>query len=264
MPADTIPGTVTTIKSSDVFYGKQHLLPVDAEALMIPLETGTVNDWMLPVIILGLLFFIIAWYYFSSRIKLHMKAVFSWRFFHLVDKEGSFFKETPNYLLFGNFLLTISLLIYQTLQYYDLLMQWVPEQAVSEFAMILLGLTLFYPLKLILISFLAWVFATPRASYLYFENIFLMNNFLGLLILPLVFYNAFNPYYELLLLMWATLIAANIYKLIRGAYIANRESGFSVYYLFLYLCAVEIAPLFVMGKAVATHLPGFAGVIASY
>ncbi len=264
MQADTIAGAEKSIMSSEAFYGAPHNLSADTIEGMIPVEKGMLNDWMLPVIIFGLLCFSIAWYYFSPRVKQNLKAVFSLRVFSLVDREGSFFREAPTYLLFGTFLLNISLLLYQTFQHHKFLLQLTIEHPEAEYAMTLLALILFYPLKLGIISFLAWVFGTARASYLYFENIFLVNNFVGLLILPLVFYNAFNPSRELLLLMWGAIIAMNVYKMIRGAYLAKRESGFSAYYLFLYLCAVEIAPLFVMGKAVATYLPGITGVIVSY
>ncbi len=264
MPADTIPGTATTIKSSEAFYGNPHLLPVDAEGVMIPLENGTLNDWMLPVIIFGLLLFSIAWYNFAPRVKQSMKATVSLRFFYLVHKEGTFFRETPTYLLFGNFLLTASLLVYQSLQYLALWSQWTTVHPLVEYALLLLALLLFYPLKLGMIRFLAWVFGTQQASHLYSENLFITNNMLGLLLLPLVFYNAFNLSAWLVFFMWIMLIIIYVFKVIRGAYLANRESGFSVYYLFLYLCAVELAPLFVIGKAVTIYLPGIAGVIVSY
>ncbi len=264
MPADTTSGTVTTIKSSEAFYGTPHLLPVDAEGVVMLVENSTLNDWMLPIIILGLLFFSVAWYYFSPQIKQNLKAVFSWRFFYLVDKEEPFFRATTTYLLFGSFLVAISLLIYQTLQFFDLCFHLMTGHPVLEYAIILLSVLLFYPLKLLLVSFFAWVFSTARASYMYFVNIFMVNNLFGLLLLPLVFYNAFNPSKELLLLMWGLWLIFNVYKVIRGAYMANRESGFYAYYLFLYLCAVELAPLFVIVKAVAIYLPGIAGVIISY
>ncbi len=263
MPAETIPGTVTTIKSSEAFYGNPHLLPVDAEGVMIPVENGTLNDWMLPVIILGLLFFSIAWYNFSPRVKQSMKATVSLRFFYLIDKEGTFFRETPTYLLFGNFLLTASLLVYQSLQHQDVWPQWMSGQPVAEYALLLLALLLFYPLKLGMIRFLAWVFGTHRASHIYSENLFMTNNMLGLLLLPLVFYNAFNLSAWLLFFMWVMLIIIYVFKVIRGAYLANQESGFSLYYLFLYLCAVELAPLCIIGKAVIIYVPDVTGIIVS-
>ncbi len=264
MQADTIPCVDHSIRSSEAFYGTPHFLPADINEGIILIEHSTVNDWMVPVILLGLLFFAIAWYYFSPRITQNLRAAFSLRLFNLADKEGSFFREAPTYLLFGNFLLIISLLLYQTLQHFDLVSQWITEHPFYEYALILMALLLYYPLKLAFVGFLAWVFGTQRATYLYFENIFLTNNFIGLLLLPLVFYNAFNTSYELLILMWGIMITVNVFKAIRGAYLANRESGFSVYYLFLYLCAVEIAPLLIIGKAVTAYLPGITGVIISH
>ncbi len=264
MQADTIPCVEHSIRSSEAFYGAPHYLPADINRDMILIENATVNEWMLPVVMLGLFFFTVAWYSFSPRIKQNMQAVFSSRFFNLVDKERSFLLETPTFLLFVNFLLTLSLLMYQTLQFYDFLLISTTKHPVFEYAVILLAVILFYPLKLMLIGFLAWVFGTQRASYLYVENMLLANNFIGLVLLPLVFYNAFNPALELLILMWGIIITINVYKMIRGAYLAHGESGFSTYYLFLYLCAVEIAPLIIIGKAVTTYLPGISGGIVSY
>ena len=264
MQADTLSGVEHSISNSEAFYGDPHFLPADLNRGMILIENGTVNDWMLPLILLGLFFFTIAWYNFSSRTKQNLQAVFSLRFFNLVDKERSFFQEAPTYLLFGNFLLIISLLLYQTLQHHDHLLPWVSEHPVYEYVFIFGAVLLFYPVKLAFIRFLAWVFATTRATYLYFENILLVNNFMGLLFLPFVFYNAYKPSVELLILMWGAFLAINVYKVIRGAYLSNSESGFSLYYLFLYLCAVEIAPLFIIGKAVTAYIPGITGIFASH
>jgi hypothetical protein len=64
----------------------------------------------------------------------------------------------------------------------------------------------------------------------------------------LLYTNAYNPGTTGLYLAWALLVIINIAKMIRGAVIGYTQAGFSVYYLILYLCAIELAPLLIFAK----------------
>ncbi len=240
--------------SSDVFYGVPHFLHTEG-ALAVHIRHDTQSQtWMIIPLIAGLFLISTALFHFSQGVSLSLRGVLGLRFFYLIDKEESLFRETYTYLLFVNFLIVMSLLVYQGLQQLNWLHSWQGEHQAVIYILIFAGLTVFYPIKLMLISFLAWIFNTRKASFVYLENIFVFNFFIGLVFLPLVFYNAFSPSHGVLYTMWGIIALANVYKFIRGAYLAYHVSGFSVCYLFLYLCAVELAPLLVIGKVLKIYL----------
>ncbi len=240
--------------SSSEFFDTPHLLEPITNYQEIPIEETISNDWIAVVFILCLVQLAIARFFFPGRIRQLLMAVFGYRFFSFVDKEGVMFRETPSYLLIINFILAISLLLLQTLKYFDLIAPWQDTHDLLIFGLIVLFFSGFYLMKKLMLGFLAWIFHTRKATMVYFTNLFLFNQFVGLLILPFIFYHAFSTTYYGLYASWVVVILFNIYKIIRGALLGYRVSGFSVYYLFLYLCGVELAPLLILGKAASVYL----------
>ncbi len=246
-------GTIT-ITNSESFFGSPHNLPVQDTGMPAVVESMNNSEWMLWFLLAGFVVFSIAWFNFPSKCKRSLYTVFGLRFFYQLDKEGGFFWETHNYLLFFNFLIVLSLLIYQSLSQSEMLnfADYLNQEYV--YGLIFLIILSFYILKLLFVRFLAWVFNTRRASTIYLENIFVFNQFVGVVLLPLVFHNAFSPSSEMIYAMWIIVIGANAYKVIRGSFIANNVSGFSAYYLFLYLCAVELMPLLIAWRLVTNYM----------
>ncbi len=241
--------------SSSILYGSPHKLEPQAYPDVIPLTSTDSRDWMLLVLIVCLLLLAVSWYNFSARTAFSLKAFFAVRYFYQLDKEAMFFRDTPTYLLTANFLLVAALLSYQVMDYYNHLAFLSHYRPLLIFGVLLMAFILFYIIKAMLIKLLAGIFSTGKASFIYLENIFLSNIFLGLILLPLVFYNAFTPSLTNIYVMLALLLAINLYKLLRGSLLAYAASGFSVYYLFLYLCGVEFAPLLIIYKVLTMYLP---------
>lgn len=208
---------------------------------------------MIGIFLLSILSLALARFFFPGRIRLLMKGALGKRFFYMVEKESLVFRETPAYLLSLNFLLLLSLLSIQSMDHFDLQVRWSAHPALLFLGVFLL-FTLLMLAKRMLTGFLAWVFDTHRASRIYASNLHLVNQFSGVILLPLVFYQAYNPSEKALFAAWILLIVTNIYKVIRGSILSFRLSGFSLYYLILYLCAVEIAPLLIIGKSASLYL----------
>lgn len=240
--------------SSSVFYGSPHKLEAQAYPDIIPYTSGDSNDWILIVLFVNLLLISLAWYNFGVRIAFSIKAFFALRYFYQLDKEALFFRETHTYLLTANFLLVVALLFYQGLDYFDHLGSYAHLHPLIIFGVLLVAFILFYILKAMVIKLIAGIFSTEKASFIYLENIFLSNIFLGLILLPLVFYNAFTPSLANIYAMLVLLLAINLFKLLRGFLLSHTASGFSVYYLFLYLCGVELAPLLIIYKVLTLYL----------
>jgi len=212
------------------------------------------SDWIAYVLVVCLSLLAIARFFFPGRIRQMLLAVFSYRYFSLVDKEGIMFRETPSYLLIINYILIISLFIFQTLVFFDLSGNWQNVHDLVMYGMIVLFFSAFYMLKRTMLGFLAWIFETRKANSTYFTNLFLYNQFIGVLILPCIFYHAFSLTDYGLYAAWALVILFNVFKIGKGALLGHRISGFSGYYLFLYLCGVELAPLLILGKAASVYL----------
>ena len=263
LPADTaevfMGPAEAEISSSENFYGTPHLLPATGQAE--PIEKTESKAWLFWIIVLAFFLIALSRFYFRSRMQQFFRAAFANRHFSLMEKDGSFFNETVTYLLFLNFILVVSLLFFQTLNYTEAFSAIGEPKPQLVFGIIFLLLLLFYPLKALFTGFLAWVFKTSRTNAVYLKNIFLFNQLTGLAVLPIVAYNIYNPTATGIILGWALVVAANLVKVIRGTFMGYNEAGFSVYYLILYLCAVEIAPLLVIIKAGINYfsIPGSTG-----
>jgi hypothetical protein len=111
-----------------------------------------------------------------------------------------------------------------------------------------------YSAKMILLKIIGYVLDIDKAVASYIFNIFLMNNILGLALLPLVIMIAYvsTPYTYIIFRLALFIIGATYcYRLFRGVTIGTTIPKFSIFYLFLYLCAFEIAPLALIYKIAA-------------
>jgi hypothetical protein len=252
--ADTLSYPYIEPVSSNLFYGSPHLLVTTEYPEASPQVSYVPNDWMLLVLVISMLFLSVAWYNFHPHVALLIKAFFALRFFYQFDKESALFREAHIYLLYTNFLMVIALLLYQGLHQYDLLNEFGHYHPLAIYGIILATLILLYALKVVIVRLIAWIFNTRKANRIYVENIFVSNIFTGLLLLPVVFYNAFTPSLFNLFIMLGLLVVINLYKFLRGLMLSYAASGFSVYYLFLYLCGIELAPLLVIYKMLTIYL----------
>lgn len=244
--------TVTVISTSD-YYGNMHLLPV-SQIGPEPLNGRPDLDWVLWVMIAGTGVIAMAHLLFPNRTRQFFRATLGGRHFSQMEREGRFFDETPFWLLFVNFLLMLSLLIYLTIQQVGAGQIPVSIAEWMIFLVVLGLLIIYYPLKRMVTSFIAWVFHTQTTNEAYTKNLFLFNNLAGILILPFVLYLAYTPSLTGLYVVWGMLALLNLGKALQGAAIGFQQPGFSVYYLILYLCAVELAPMLILAKAVTNVL----------
>lgn len=238
---------------SSAIYGTEHLLSSDQiqpQALL----RETADDWIIAVVILSLGLLSLARILYPHRTRQYMRATLGGHHFSQMEREGSFFDESPAWLLFVNFLLMLALLVYQTLLQTGLLNNMGKLSPAVIYLLVLGALAAYYPVKSMLTSYFAWVFRTRLANSAYTKNIFLFNILAGMLMLPLVVYNAYNPGLNGLFATWGLLVILNVAKVLRGASIGFSQAGFSVYYLILYLCAIELAPLLILAKAAGNLL----------
>lgn len=246
---------VPTVSPTASFYGGPHHLVPGQDLVFEPVSQQDVSgDWVVLLFLLCLLLLAISRFFFPGRTRYILRSAVGLRFFYMVNKQGNLYSETPSFLLKINFLLVVSLLLYQSLAYAGMHKVFEPVPSFLVYCFILLGLTFFYVAKRVLMQLLGWVFAAKRQTELYFNNLFVFNQFAGVLLIPAVFFHAYHPSTTGLYAAWALLILVNLYKIVRGVIITHGVSGYSLFHLFLYLCAVELAPLLIMGTMVSVYL----------
>lgn len=111
-----------------------------------------------------------------------------------------------------------------------------------------------FTLKFLALRLCAYLFNLGREMATYIFNVFIINNLLGLALIPFLALILFGSGINVSVLFIAALglaAAAYLYRIGRGFLIALGYPGFSPVYLFLYLCALEIAPLLVLVKLVS-------------
>lgn len=108
-----------------------------------------------------------------------------------------------------------------------------------------------YAVKFLILKICGSLFHIGREMATYLFNIFLINNVLGMLLIPLVALLAFSNVINTSWIVGLSLFfvsGAFCYRIVRGLAIGFASPVFSPYYLFLYLCALEFAPLIVFIK----------------
>lgn len=123
-----------------------------------------------------------------------------------------------------------------------------------RFVFLTLLVSAVFTIKFLVLRACAYLFKLGREMATYTFNIFIINNLLGLVLIPLVALILFGNILDastLIVIACGAAAIAYLYRLGRGILIATRYPGFSPFYLFLYLCALEIAPLLVLVKLVS-------------
>lgn len=103
-----------------------------------------------------------------------------------------------------------------------------------------------YVLKFLVLKISGWLFNLDREMATYIFNIFLINNLVGLALLPIIALLAYNQVLSvsvLVILSTVIISAGLVYRVFRGLMISFSVSGFSVPYLILFLATFELAPL---------------------
>lgn len=125
-----------------------------------------------------------------------------------------------------------------------------------QFILVFAVLTCVYAAKFLLHTLLGVLLKMKKLGIGFVSNTISVNNFLALVIFPLII---FTVYYHHAI--WSSVIAQTvvavffisvIYRVIRITLLSNRFFSFPRIYLFIYLCALEIVPWFVIVKFLNT------------
>jgi hypothetical protein len=253
-PADSLVRIVPTppVKTSPAvvnLFGAHSLKPVHNG----PVDRPNVSpDWLFPVLILVAAVFTWLRVFYNKYFSQLFEAVVNNNLTNQIVRDENILVQRASVYLSIVFYLVAALFLYE----FSLYRGWELADIGSGFPRFLFFAILVsavYALKFLVLKIAGWLFDLERETALYIFNVFLLNNLLGILLLPLIALLAFHSILPADRLFQAALIIVGllyVYRLFRGLLVGLGTSGFSPLYLFLYLCTLEIAPLLVLLRLV--------------
>jgi hypothetical protein len=225
---------------------QNHQLQVHA---IKPVIHYTSYDYVVAAI-LFLSFTVFVWLYVSNAKRLDqlIRGFYSNRSNNQLSRDEYSVTNRVGVLLSLLFLFTISLFIGQVVEHLGLKIQM---RKTAMYASIVISLIVMYSVKTVLIRFSGFVFKTSKEAVEYASTMFIFLNILGLFMLPIVICLAFvkqiNP--DVFIYTGYFIILSFLcVRLIRGLVIGFNSNRVSKFYLFLYLCTLEIIPFIILVK----------------
>jgi hypothetical protein len=127
----------------------------------------------------------------------------------------------------------------------------------SQYVVVLLILTVVYLAKFMLHYILGVLLQMKNLAVGFVSNTISVNNFVALVIFPVTVFSIYanNPFLAGVLSQAIIVIFffSVVYRVIRILLLSNSFFSFPTFYLFLYLCALEIAPWFIIVKFLNNH-----------
>lgn len=214
----------------------------------IPLKRA-IPDWFTVTLFITIGFF--TWLKIKNNkiIQQLFAAFFNNSVTNQIVRDENILVQKASVLLSLVFYFTTALLLYQVSVYFNWQYKIIGKGLV-RFIIFVLFIASAYSFKMVFLKMMSAIFRIDKAISTYIFNIFLINNIIGILLIPLVLLAAFFPV-ESQFFIWTgigMLLGSFLYRLFRGIVIWTSLARFSLYYLILYLCALEIAPLLIIFK----------------
>ena len=166
----------------------------------------------------------------------------------MLHREKGTVAYVPYYVLYSLFLFNLGVYIYLLLRYYNL----TPEISNTSLLMMTMGIAtgLFF-LKHFVIKFLGWVFPIQKETSIYSMTITIFGIILSIILFVANVTIAYAPPQIISTIIYLSFIIIGImyfFRSIRGLSIASKFLNRNKFYFFIYLCAVEIAPVLILWK----------------
>ena len=175
--------------------------------------------------------------------KLLFMGVFAQRYANQYLREENAFTERVSFITFLLMSINISLII----------LKLIPETSVLETFSLIGFVMLFFIIKIGLILLLGSIFRLKDIAKLGIFFSFIFDRAFGFFLFPLVIllnFFAFNITPLVMLIVAIVFVILLLLKLFWLWKIGTNAFGLSHFYIFLYLCTLEISPLLLLGKGV--------------
>lgn len=168
----------------------------------------------------------------------------------LLYKEQSVVGSVSYFVLYLLFLINGGLFIYLVLDYYKAPAYWT---GFTEVFMCVAGFSLVMMIKHLILFYVGSVFPVAKEVRLYNFVIVMFGIVAGLVLAPMNLFIAYSPadISDLFVVITFILLAGiYLFRVLRSLFIASPFMGFHKFHFFLYLCAVEVAPVLVLLKLI--------------
>jgi len=210
-------------------------------------------DWIF-WIFLGI-FLLASWIqlFYGQRMRMIFRAPFTKRHLHQLQRDGDLFNERVSIALSLIYVLSLAMIIYQTLQLvFHLSSSTIP--AFQLYILLALAVAGFWAFKIFIMNLIAHIFRTDQTNNAYKLNILLTISFLGLLLIPVLVFAVYLKSVWVLYFGLSLVGGFSIFRVIKGFLIGISLTRFSYFFLFVYLCTLEILPLLVAAKLIVDYL----------
>jgi len=168
-------------------------------------------------------------------------------------REQSVGVRIGNLILYAMFCINAGIFAFLALKHFHIK---IADSNIVSLFLCISGIAGFYAFKHLMLSFVRYVFPIKKDVSRYNFTIIVFNIMAGIFLVPLVLFVAYAPDNVSGLFVYTgigLLLALLAFRGLRGLLIANQFVVWHKFHFFLYLCAVEIAPLIVVIKLLEVY-----------
>lgn len=205
------------------------------------------NDWIVVLLLIALVLFATVRRGWSKYLGNLFQSVVNYSTSNRMFREQNYSFQHASFRLDVYFYLVFSVFLYQLIHFFRIDFS---IQNYQLYLLILAGVWIFFMVKKFLYRFTGVVFESSGETSEFLFNLDNSIRVIGLLIFPIVAIISFSPFNNLTIpVYFGILIVSAVYFLLlfRGFLILLKKQ-FSIIYLFLYFCTLEILPLVLVYK----------------
>jgi len=209
------------------------------------------TDWITMLLLVCLVIF--AWIQsnYTKRFRQIFHAAVQPYYVNQLEREGNLFGERITLGLSFIYYSTISIFVYELFIEFSTIPFALNIYSFTAF--IFVSLLLFRLIKSGIVIILGIVFNTKDSAHLYQLNSLLFNHIHGTILFPLIIIAFFweSRIFVIISIIISSLLI--IYRLYRGILTGLANKNYNLFYLFLYLCTLEILPFLILFKVIAKY-----------
>ncbi|WP_238387166.1 DUF4271 domain-containing protein [Sphingobacterium olei] len=207
-------------------------------------------DWIIGVLILLILGIGLIRFFFPVDFQRIIESYYNERELQQISKEDNMMTSWPYIFLYIIFSLSLGLflLIYQSR--FDDINSLNPVNFLKISGIV----ALLFGLKILIIRIIAFIFEIERMVREYITILYLVYFNSMLFLMPMLLFVTFLPtsYFNFLLILFLIIVSILfLYRFLRTAWGLLGNHKFSIFYLILYLCSLEITPILILVKALS-------------
>ncbi|MGE4287504.1 MAG: DUF4271 domain-containing protein [Salinivirgaceae bacterium] len=212
------------------------------------------TDWMLGLIILVLVIFGWLRVGFGRYVQLAVQTAFNFYSAKRVREESNVLRSRIFHIMNVLFFINLALFVTQWFDYQN--WEMLGLRGIFLFMAVLAFVIVVYSLRGAFMAVIDFLFLAKGSFIYYTTTIFIYNRMIGLLLLPLI---AIIPFIDPQVTPWLfyagflVVVFFYVFRIFRGLNFGIKNR-LSIFYLILYLCALEILPLLVLYKLFETYV----------